>query len=207
VVPWPDAKNYPPSRHYAIPLEDESPWRSSPEGRRGIKTHLKWDYIPWSEEARHISVIRDPKDVFVSSYFFLREMLPLPSVESWHRLFCSDDFFSWGSWAIATAGYWAQRHRPNVLVLSFKEMKRDLPGAVRGIAEFLNARASEEVLRRVCEKSSFEYMKRIDHKFEMWNVIPWHQKTGMMRKGVREVRRNYSPMRNSAKWISTSWRS
>lgn len=185
VVPWPEAKNSPPLRHYAIPLEDESPWRNSPEGRRVIKTHLNWEHIPWSEEARYISVIRDPKDVFVSNYFFLGDMIPLPSVDTWARLFRSDDFYVFGSWAVSTAGYWAQRHRPNVLVLSFKEMKRDLPGVVRRIADFLDVRASEEVLGRVCEKSSFEYMKSIDHKFEVWNVIPWHRKTGMMRKGVQ----------------------
>lgn len=96
----------------------------------------------------------------------------LPSVAAWAKLFQSDDFNTWGSWAINTAGYWSQRHRPNVLVLSFKEMKRDLPAAVRRIAGFLDVQATGEVLRRVCERSSFEYMKSIDHKFEVWNVIP-----------------------------------
>lgn len=185
VVAWPEARNHFPMRHYAIPLEDEMPWRSSPEGKRVIKTHLNWEQIPYSPDARYISVIRDPKDVFVSSYFFIRNMMPLPSVAAWARLFQSDDFNTWGSWAINTAGYWAQRHRPNVLLLSFQEMKRDLPGTVRRIAEFLDVRASDEVLRRVSERSTFEYMKSIDHKFEVWNVIPWHQKTGMMRKGLQ----------------------
>lgn len=101
-------------------------------------------------------MIRDPKDIFVSSYFFLQNMIPLPSVAAWAKLFQSDDFNTWGSWAISTAGYWKQRHRPNVLLLSFKEMKRDLPAAVRRIAGFLYVQATGEVLRRVCERSSFE---------------------------------------------------
>jgi hypothetical protein len=185
VVPWPDSKSHFPMRHYAIPLEDETPWRSSPEGKRAIKTHLNWAQVPYSRTARYISVIRDPKDVFVSSYFFLQNMIPVPSVEAWVRLFQSDDFNTWGSWALNTAGYWALRDRPNVLVLSFKEMKRDLPGAVRRIADFLNVQVNDEILRRVCERSTFEYMKSIDRKFEVWNVIPWHRKTGMMRKGLQ----------------------
>ena len=82
VVAWPDATQYLHLRHYAIPIEDESPWRNSPEGKRVIKTHLNWEFIPYSEEARYISVIRDPKDVFVSNYFFCRNMLPMPSVET-----------------------------------------------------------------------------------------------------------------------------
>jgi len=56
-------------------------------------------------------VIRDPKDIFVSSYFFLQNMIPLPSVAVWAKLFQSDDFNTWGSWAINTAGYWSPRLR------------------------------------------------------------------------------------------------
>lgn len=183
VVAWPETKNDPALRHYAIPLEDETPWRSSPQGKRAIKTHLNWEHIPYSVEAWYISVIRDPKDVFVSNYFFLRNMLPLPSVAAWFRFFCSDEFYIFGSWAHSTAGYWAQRRRPNVLVLSFKEMKRDLEGTVRRVAEFLDVRLGADELALVCEKASFEYMQTVDEKFEVWNIIPWHSKTTMMRKG------------------------
>jgi hypothetical protein len=111
----------------------------------------------------------------------------MPSVDTFFKLFCSDDFM-FGSWAKSAAGYWAQRHRPNVLVLSFKSMKRDLPDAVNKIADFLNIqpdeRGREQVIRTVCEKSSFEFMKTIDYKFEVWKMIPWHTKTPMMRKGA-----------------------
>ena len=183
VVAWPETKNDPALRHYAIPVEDETPWRNSPEGKRAIKTHLNWEHIPYSEEARYISVIRDPKDVFVSNYFFLRNMLPLPSVETWFRFFCSDDFYLFGSWAVNTAGFWAQRRRPNVLVLSFKAMKQDLEGTVRRVAEFLEVRLGSDELKLVCEKASFDYMRTVDEKFEVWNIIPWHSKTRMMRNG------------------------
>ncbi|MGO9261059.1 MAG: sulfotransferase domain-containing protein [Bryobacteraceae bacterium] len=185
VVAWPDTRYSLAMRKYAIPLEDESPWRNSPEGKRVVKTHLNWEFIPYSEDARYITVIRDPKDVFVSNYYFLRNMLPLPSVDTWFKLFCSDDFHMFGSWAVSTAGYWAQRRRPNVLVLAFKSLKRDLPGSVRKVADFLDVRVGDDVLRQVCEKSSFEYMQSVDHQFEVWNVIPWHTKTKMMRKGVQ----------------------
>jgi hypothetical protein len=184
VVAWPDTTNYPALRHYAIPVEDESPWRNSPEGKRVIKTHMNWDLIPYSPDARYICVIRDPKDVFVSDYFFCQNMLPMPSVDTWLRLFLSDDFHMFGSWAINTAGYWAQKSTPNVLVLSFRAMKRDLSGAVRQIAEFLGVQVNDEILHEVCRKSSFEYMRSIDEKFAVWNIIPWHSGTEMIRKGA-----------------------
>ncbi len=164
VVPWPDVTNGGPMRRYAIPVDDPSVWAASPEQKRVIKTHFNWDMVPYSENARYISVIRDPKDVFVSSYFFFLKNGPVSmdvSVETWFRLFLSDDFPMWGSWGANTAGYWAQRHRPNVLIVSFKEMKRDLRTTVCRVADFMNIRTSADVIDRTCEKSSFEYMKRI----------------------------------------------
>src|SRR5262249_22072801 len=92
----------------------------------------------------------------------------------------------WGaSWAVNAASFWAQRNRPNVLVLSFKSMKQGLRGTVLKIAEFLDIRASSDVIDAVCAKSSFEYMKRIDHKFRPWPMAPWRPQPVMIRKGAR----------------------
>ena len=183
-VPWPDM-NEGPLRGYAIPLEDDSIWKASPEQKRVIKTHFDWAKVPYSPDARYISVIRDPKDVFVSSYHFfaraaVRDAL---SVESWLNVYLSEHFV-WGSWPSTTASYWSQRQRPNVLVLSFKAMRRDLRAAVRQVAEFLDVHVSDEVIDRVVEKSSFDYMRRMDHQFANWNMVPWRDTGTMVRKGA-----------------------
>jgi hypothetical protein len=104
-------------------------------------------------------------------------------VDAWFKAFCSRDFM-WTNWAESSAAYWAQRHRPNVLVLSYKSMKRDLPATVRKIADFLDIRVGDDVLKRVVERSSFQYMKGIGNKFAGWNSIPWKSEAPMMRKGV-----------------------
>jgi hypothetical protein len=73
VVPWPDAKLHGPTmRKYAIP-EQATEWQTAPERKRAIKTHLNWELLPYSEEERYISVILDPKDVFISAYCFIRD--------------------------------------------------------------------------------------------------------------------------------------
>jgi hypothetical protein len=189
VVPWPDTEVMPGiMRRYAIPLADARDWEMSPERKRLIKTHFDWDLLPYSPKARYIMVIRDPKDVFVSSYFFLKDGIlgpAMPSVDTWYQLFMSDGFVIGGSWAANTAGYWAQRGLPNVLVVSFKSMKRDLEGTVRKVAQFLNIQATQELIDAVSEKSSFEYMKGIDHKFRMGKLIPWRPAGAMMRKGTQ----------------------
>ena len=89
------------------------------------------------------------------------------------------------SWPEQTAGYWAQRNRPNVLILSFKSMKRDLPGSVATVADFLNVHLTDELLKRVVELSSFEYMKSIDHKFNMGKLVAGRQAGPMIRKGTQ----------------------
>ena len=162
-------------------------WKASPEGKRVIKTHFRWEDVPYSPEAKYIIVIRDPKDVFVSSYHFFVKDGPFSftnlSVASWLEIFLSDRFVMGGSWGVATAAYWAQRDKPNVLICSFKEMRRDLEGSVRRVAAFLGVDASPEIIRRVTELSSFDYMKRIDDKFSTGKFLALREPAAMMRKG------------------------
>jgi hypothetical protein len=135
-------------RNYAVPLEKATEWQAAPERKRIIKTHLNWERLPYSEEAHYIAVIRDPKDVFVSSYFFIREYFlggAMPSVETMYRAFVLGKALA-GSWADNAAGYWAQRHRPNVLILSFASMKREPESTVRRIAAFLDIDVSNETI-------------------------------------------------------------
>jgi hypothetical protein len=187
VVPWPDAvTNTRTMRNYAIPLDMATEWRTEPERKRIIKTHLNWELVPYSEQARYIAVLRDPKDVFVSSYIFIRDFFfgaAMPSVDTMFRMFVNGKALTGGSWAANAAGYWAQRHRSNVLILSFASMKRDLEGTVRKIAAFLDIHVSNEIIQEVCRRSSFEYMKAIDERFAPYRGVPWRKHGRMMRSG------------------------
>jgi hypothetical protein len=189
IVPWPDTAAMGRFlKRYAIPLDQASHWQASPERKRVIKTHFNWELLPYSEQAHYIAVIRDPKDVLVSNYLFVRDSLygtAMPSMETWFTLFLAPDFVLGGSWAVNAAGYWAQRHRPNVLILSFKALKPDLRGGVLKIADFLDIQVSEDVIDEVCRRSTFEYMKRIDHKFRIGKMIPWLPEGAMIRKGMQ----------------------
>jgi hypothetical protein len=188
VVPWPDTEAMPAVlRRYAVPLRDATDWETSAEKKRVIKTHFNWDLLPYSPDARYIAVIRDPKDVFVSSYFFLQGVMgpAMPSVGTWYQLFLSTGFPLGGSWAVNAAGYWAQLHRPNVMIVSFRTMKRDLRGTVLAVADFLNIRVTDEVIDEVSRKASFGYMKNIDHKFHIGKMIPWREPGTMIRKGMQ----------------------
>jgi aryl sulfotransferase len=138
---------------------------------RVIKTHLPAQLCPWSAQARYIYVVRHPVSCFASCADFIATNVgalapPLPVVEEWFR---SPEQMWWGTWTDHVKGWWdlAQRER-NVLFLSFEEMKRDLPGVVRRVAEFLGlAPLGDAEVARVVEKCSFAYMQRHQGAFEM----------------------------------------
>jgi len=188
IIPWPDIRmTHGFMKRYAIPIEAAVHWESSPERKRVIKTHFNWDALPYAEKARYIAVIRDPKDVFVSGYFFLRDGFlgkAMPRVDTMYKAFLSGKGLG-GSWAVNAASYWRERGRPNVLILSFKNLKQDLRGNVERIARFLGIDVSQEILEKVCRLSSFDYMKSVDSRFHMGQVVAGLPPGAMIRKGTQ----------------------
>ena len=185
LVPWPDI----PSRtRYALPVDDDAPRQDCPTGLRVVKTHLPLaGELPYVPAARYIAVVRDPKDVFVSGYHFCRSMFLgrlMPSVADWLDVYLSPDT-PIGSWAEHVASYWRERAKPNVLFLTYEQMRGDLPGTVDRIATFMGVQLNEDERAAVIERSTFQYMKNIGHKFEPPGP-PWAKSKGaMMRRGER----------------------
>ncbi len=182
-VPWPDVP-MPPMARLMIPLADPSPAANSPTGLRVIKTHLPRASIPFVPQARYIACVRDPKDVCVSGYHFMKALVygPLaPSVESWVRFMFSDRFQY--SWAEHLAGFWAVRHEPNVLFLTYEDMRRDHAGTVRKIAEFMGVALKPDELQAVIHESSFAVMRAAEGRFEPGQILPWTRERAMVRAG------------------------
>ena len=182
LVPWPEM----PARiGYAVPLDVEEPLRSAPTGLRIIKTHLALEDVPYSPAARYICVVRDPKDVFVSSYHFVRAMAlgPLmPSVDAWLDAYLSPDT-PLGSWARHLASGWRARDRGNVLFLTYESMRADLGASVDAIAALMGVQLRADERAAVIERASFAHMKSIGHKFDAPGA-PWAKPKGsMLRRG------------------------
>ena len=163
VVPWPDA----PTAAGVVPLADPEPAERSPTGLRVIKTHLETEFVPYDEKARYLTVLRDPKEVLVSSYYFLGGMfgvLSHVSIDDWFDLFLGrPSMATW--WAVHTASFWGWRDRPNVLVLGFGEIKRDPRGCIERVAALMGVALTEAELATVLERSSFAYMQAHESQF------------------------------------------
>lgn len=161
LVPWPEA-----ALPLIVPMSDPGPLRS-PTGHRVIKTHLPISAVPYSEKVTYITVLRDPKEVVVSGYYFLlgsMGLLDRVSFEEWYDRFASGGSLIEG-WIEHAIGFWAWRDRPNVLVLSFSEMKADLAGTVERFADQMGVSLCEEDRAEVTRRASFEHMKAHDVKF------------------------------------------
>ncbi|MCP4416534.1 MAG: sulfotransferase domain-containing protein [Chloroflexi bacterium] len=162
VVPWPDA----PSVYHTVSL-DKPTHESTPTNRRAIKTHLEAEYIPYSVEAKYLVGIRDPKDALVSGFHFNATIFPGMAnmgMDAWADMFISGTSV-YGSWSKQVASYWLWRDRKNVMFVYFGDMKQDLEGHVRRIAEFMEVTLTEEEVDLVKQKSNFAYMKAINEKF------------------------------------------
>ena len=181
VVPWPDAVLMGPMmRNYAIPLEQAT---ELADRARAQESHQDAFQLGVAAVFGRGAVHRgDPRSQGCFCFGLLlhegqRHGRRDARCDTMYRVFLAGKFLLGGSWPANAAGYWAQRHRPNVLVVSFASMKRDLEGTVRRVAGFLDIHVPNEVIRAVCEKASFDYMKRIDHKFG----------TGKLTRGTRRA--------------------
>ena len=158
--PWLESFN-------SVALE-EAPLIGAKETRI-IKTHFPASLCPFSPQAKYLYITRHPVSCFASTVDFTQALLgPLaPSTEALLRRFCSDRMW-FGNWPEHVQGYWEwAQTQSNVLFLHFEEMKQDVAGIVRQVADFLDCRLTEEEVSLVVQKCSFDYMKDHEESFEM----------------------------------------
>lgn len=142
------------------------PAAPQPADPRMFKSHLMWDEVP--KGGRYICVLRDPRDVLVSTYRFYEGWrfetgsIPLP-------VFARDFFMLHTGrrryWDHA-ASWWEQRSRPDVLMLCYEDMKKNLPEAVREVARFIGRPVDDVLLDVVVRQSSVEFMQAHRRKFD-----------------------------------------
>lgn len=56
--------------------------------------------------------------------------------------------------------YWQRRHLPNVFVVTYEEMKRDLLPVIRRVAKFLGKTLTDDQIEKLKNHLSFESMKK-----------------------------------------------
>ncbi len=163
ISPWIEALK-------SVPIE-QAPLIGSERPSRIIKTHLPAQLCPFSPESKYVYVARHPVSCFASCVDFVATNIgaaapPLSEVEAW---FCSPELMWWGTWPDHVRGWWQRSTSgTNVLFVYFEEMKRDLPGTVRRVADFLGMQPlTDAEVASIVEKTGFDYMQRHKDAFEM----------------------------------------
>lgn len=165
-----------------MPFPQRLDMLESQRHRRFMKTHLPLDALVFSPAARYVYVARDGRDVVWSMHnhhqqlkdvvfeIFNRDLppgaAPFPRFgpadadkAAYFRRWMDQDGAPWWPFWDNVRSWWQARHLPNVLMLHFNDLKRDLRGEVQRIAAFLEVPLDQAALDRAVEHSSFDYMK------------------------------------------------
>ncbi len=148
--------------------------------RRIIKTHLPVDALVFSPRAKYLYIARDGRDVVWSMYNHHAnanaawyaalndtpgrvgapiEPPPADIRQYWYDWLDRDGHPFWPFWE-SVRSWWAIRHLPNVMLLHFADLKRDMPGQMRRIAAFLDIPIDEARWPAIVEYCSFDWMKQ-----------------------------------------------
>ena len=153
--------------------------------RRFIKTHLPLDGIPYFDEIQYIVVGRDPRDVFMSllnhwgkhTALFYETIngpdRPGPAFPHFDgdipriwREWITRGWFDWESdgypyWSHLhhAKTWWEFRHLPNMRLIHYADLRRDLEGEMRRLADWLNIIVPEDRWPAVVEACRFETVK------------------------------------------------
>ena len=172
ISPWLDLRV--PPKEVKLPAVDAQ------THRRVIKTHLPVDALVFSPKAKYIYIARDGRDVVWSMYNHHAnandawyealndtpgrvgppiELPPDDVCEYFANWLEKDGHPFWPFWEHIRT-WWAIRDLPNVHLLHFNNLKQDMPGEMRRMAEFLNIPVDESCWDNIVEYCSFDWMKK-----------------------------------------------
>ncbi len=170
--PWMDLRV--PPKEIKLPLVEAQ------THRRFVKTHLPVDALRFSPKAKYIYIGRDGRDVVWSLYNHHANANQIwydalnntpgrigPPIERpasdirqyWHDWLEHDGHPFWPFWENVRS-WWEIRDLPNVFLVHYANLKRDMPGEIRNIADFLDIPISESDWPAILEYCSFDWMKK-----------------------------------------------
>ncbi|CAN7993389.1 unnamed protein product, partial [Ixodes pacificus] len=133
-----------------------------------IKTHMPFGSQPYSVHAKYIYICRNPYDCCVSFFYHTKGFAAFQfqdgTFDEFFELFLNGkpDFSDYFEHLLS---WYEHRHDPNVLFLTYEDLKKDTRAWVLKIADFLGEeygtrlRAEQGLLEGILSRTSFENMK------------------------------------------------
>lgn len=171
ISPWFDATHH--------PVEDVAAMLEAQTHRRVIKTHTPLDGIPYFPQCRYLAVYRDPRD----AHFSMRNhAVNQMSGKNAHRattdigagfrqwserpyVDADRDNFSLANLVHHFQTYRRFEHLPNLHLMHYSDMQRDLAGEIRRCSDFLGMPVTAETAAAFAVAAGFENMKRNAEQF------------------------------------------
>ena len=167
---------------------------------RIIKTHLAIDMLPkqvLEKKAKLIYVCRNPRDAVVSYYNHWKVLEGFTgSFETFFNAFVGDVCGYYSPFIKHVLGYWDRKDDPNILFITFEQMKKDLPEVIKQVATFLNRKISDSDINVLANHLSFKNMKKNaavnkEDVLEVARKMTGAEKGSFMRKGATGDWRNH----------------
>lgn len=161
-------------------IEDVLALLEAQNHRRFIKTHTPLDGLPYFKDATYLFVGRDPRDIFLSKRNHILNAnaaaAPTPGgdwpevpedIGTFFRKWITTGVFDWEhdgwpSWSVLhhNETFWRFRHLPNIHFFHYDDLKRDLDGEMRRVADVLGIAVDEALWPSLVEAATFDKMKQ-----------------------------------------------
>lgn len=176
-----------------LPLDDLLNKLDAQQHRRFLMCHLPLDGLPFFPQLHYIVVGRDARDVGMSMWNHYSEMVdaifanpnnaqnqgfaPLPpppqDVHAFWQKWITQGYFPWESegypfWGNLhhTQSWWPYRHLPNILFVHYNDLKADLVGEIRRIADFLTIPLVDTLLPSILHAVNIDVMRAREERLK-----------------------------------------
>ncbi|XP_062609824.1 sulfotransferase 4A1-like [Saccostrea cucullata] len=152
-----------PYLEFPTPSLQELSERPSP---RILKTHLPLKLLPEeinSKQPKIVYIARNPKDVVVSYFYLVTSLHALTRYRGKLSDFVDSflkDRVPYSPWSRHVLDFWEIKDQPNVLFLTYEDLKMDLERSIKRVAIFLQRDLSKEDIQRIAKHCSFVEMKK-----------------------------------------------
>jgi len=159
---------------------------------RVIKTHLSIDMLPKEVLAKKVKLIyvcRNPRDAMVSYHNHWRVFAGFKeNFDIFFKAFVGDVCGYYSPFIKHVLGYWNRRRDPNIMFITYEDMKTDLQAVITKVALFLDKDLSETNITELANHLSFQNMKdnaavNKEDVLEHMRKITGAEKGTFMRKG------------------------
>ena len=167
--------------------------------RRYLKTHTPLDGLPYYPDVHYVAIFRHPLDAF-HSMGWLNLQTTAGSVSG--RIGIPEDIGTYIRACInapfrASAGeqlsvasvahhlqsFWQYRDLPNIHLVHYADLCRDLPGSIKAIGRMLEMHVTDAVALEMAVTADFASMRANAQQFVPVSQTGWRSPTDFFRKG------------------------